>query len=415
VGVKFRYLDGLRGLAALIVVFDHLAFMYVPYAVNAGGAPHGLGPLLHNTPLQLLISGDLAVCIFFVLSGIVLSAKFFRTGEASVVMASAVKRYFRLAIPVLGSVIIAYGLMRLGLLFNHEAGALTSDWWKGFWGFRPDWWEAGGQGAFGVFTSDHNSYNPVLWTMKLEFVGSFMVFAVLLLFGRLRNRWAVYAVLGLLLWQTYYLAFLLGVVICDGWFAGGAVVSGRLPLRRAVWIPLLAASLLLGSFPTTGPGGTMFERWPFVPVQAHTAAAFGIIVAIMSSGLLKRLLEWRPVLFLGRISFPLYLLHFLVLGSYTSYLFVTLSGHMSLKAAMLVTLGPTFAVMGSAAYLYAKFVDEPAIRLSGRIYERWFGQRAETAPARAEERLAGADPAPERGLPEPGRAMVPPQAGAIPD
>jgi hypothetical protein len=80
-----------------------------------------------------------------------------------------------------------------------------------------------------------------------------------------------------------------------------------------------------------------------------------------------------------------------------------------------VTLGPTFAVMGSAAYLYAKFVDEPAIRLSGRIYERWFGQRAETAPARAEERLAGADPAPERGLPEPGRAMVPPQAGAIPD
>jgi peptidoglycan/LPS O-acetylase OafA/YrhL len=395
--VKFRYLDGLRGVAALVVVFDHLAFMYIPYAINAGGEPHGLGPVIHNTPLQLLVAGDLAVSIFFILSGIVLSAKFFRTGQEGVVMASAIKRYFRLAIPVLGSAVLAYGLLRLGLMFNVPAGNLTSDWWKAFWLFEPNFWAAVTEGVWGAFTTtaDARSYNPVLWTMQLEFAGSFLVFGMLLLFGKLRNRWAIYVVLGLLLWRTYYLAFLLGVMMCDYWFARGPGAAeaghgeaGRM-LRRMVWLPLLAVSLLLGSYPVAGTKGTIFDNivapyiGPNLTVLIHVVAAAGIILAVMSSGLMQRVLMWRPVLFLGRISFPLYLLHFMILGSYTSYLFVTLSAKMSMKTAMLITLVPTFAVLISAAYLFARYVDEPAIRLSGRVFARWFGPRRDAAVVQA--------------------------------
>src|SRR4051794_16656837 len=105
--MKFRYLDGLRGLAALIVVIDHLAISFFQAATDGSITRYHAQTaekLVFATPLHLLVSGNFSVCIFFVLSGFVLSAKFFRTHERSVAVASAWKRYLRLELPILGSV-----------------------------------------------------------------------------------------------------------------------------------------------------------------------------------------------------------------------------------------------------------------------------------------------------------------------
>jgi peptidoglycan/LPS O-acetylase OafA/YrhL len=280
-------------------------------------------------------------------------------------------------------------------MHNLEAGKLTSDWWKNFWQFAPNLKDALYEGTFGAFKNDANVYNPVLWTMKLELWGSFLVFGSLLIIGKLRNRWVLYGVLVLLLWRTYYPAFVLGVAACDYYFnrPEGAV---RRALERGWWVAVLAAALLIGSYPITELHGTVWANVPgFWPVQAHTLAAIGIVVAILSARGLQRALSSRTGRFLGRISFPLYLLHFLVLGSYTSYLFVHLSHQMSLKAAMLVAVLPTLAICVSAAYVYAKFVDEPAIRFSGWMFSRFFGGKA---PEKRADLMADSDPAPVHGV-----------------
>jgi peptidoglycan/LPS O-acetylase OafA/YrhL len=360
-------------------------FMFLPFAVNGSGFGYGhLQHLIHDTPLYLIVSGDFAVAIFFVLSGIVLSAKFFRTHDERVVAASAVKRYFRLAIPTLGSVLIAYALLRVGAMHNLAAGTLTSEWWKGFWQFIPNLKNAIYQGTYGVFFTDNTSYNPVLWTMKFELLGSFLVFAMLLLVGRLQNRWAAYAVLAAFFATSYYLAFVLGVAICDYYFNGNGLFQ-RL-LRQGWWIPVLAVSMLLGSFPVTNTHGTLFAAIPphsYIVAFVHIVAAFGTICAVMSIPLLQRVLEARPAQFLGRISYPLYLLHFLVLGSYTSYLFVTLTANVGLKWAIVLSVPPSLLILIIASYLYARWVDEPAIRLSGSVYKRLFrsGRRPMAEPA----------------------------------
>ena len=79
---KFRkpYLDGLRGCAACVVLFGNHAIAL-------------------NSPLLGFFNGNAAVCVFFVLSGYVLT-DLSRRSELTL-PAQAVRRYFRLVGPIL--------------------------------------------------------------------------------------------------------------------------------------------------------------------------------------------------------------------------------------------------------------------------------------------------------------------------
>ena len=100
---RVTYLDGLRGLACLVVVLDHYLYCYYPSTIT--GDP----TIIHNhfeltlarTPLNVIYNGDLAVCVFFVLSGYVLSRPYFSAPDKlGFLSISALKRYPRLVIPM---------------------------------------------------------------------------------------------------------------------------------------------------------------------------------------------------------------------------------------------------------------------------------------------------------------------------
>lgn len=81
---RLRELDGLRGLAALIVLFYHISLTYPSLAAPYYAQPVE-GPLafaLTYTPLHLLRDGRMAVYIFFVLSGLVLALPVLARGRA---------------------------------------------------------------------------------------------------------------------------------------------------------------------------------------------------------------------------------------------------------------------------------------------------------------------------------------------
>ncbi|MCB9988463.1 MAG: acyltransferase family protein [Rhodospirillales bacterium] len=63
---RFHGLDSLRGIAALVVVFNHF-YGVIPALASSENW------LFSYTPLHTLIAGRQAVIIFFVLSGFVLS------------------------------------------------------------------------------------------------------------------------------------------------------------------------------------------------------------------------------------------------------------------------------------------------------------------------------------------------------
>lgn len=76
---KINYLNGLRGVAAINVMIMHFFVALAPAMVYGSKYPSHFGSLdqiFSTTPLGLIGAGNFSVCIFFVLSGYVLTQKF---------------------------------------------------------------------------------------------------------------------------------------------------------------------------------------------------------------------------------------------------------------------------------------------------------------------------------------------------
>jgi len=89
-------LEGLRGLAALAVFSCHFLYVFFPYLARGRTVDQsGFVPLWHwetwfaRAPFTLLYNGDFAVAVFFVLSGYVLTRKFWNNGDVTSLTAGA--------------------------------------------------------------------------------------------------------------------------------------------------------------------------------------------------------------------------------------------------------------------------------------------------------------------------------------
>jgi len=131
-----------------------------------------------------------------------------------------------------------------------------------------------------------------------------------------------------------------------------------------------------------------FERFGNItclPMRLDAFHAFGhyaailIFAGVMILPFAQRLLSSRFCQFLGRYSFSLYLVHFPVLFTVTCAVVVRAQGLQHGRAALSIAAGLLLTIC--LAWLFERYVDAPATRLSRRIA----GQRPLLAslPARA--------------------------------
>jgi hypothetical protein len=93
-GGKFAGLDGLRGVASLVVVAWHFVYAFLPQRI--GIVPSfDPGSGLVGSPVFALLNGPGAVMLFFVLSGYVLPIGYFRSGRVEVVLRAVACRGWR--------------------------------------------------------------------------------------------------------------------------------------------------------------------------------------------------------------------------------------------------------------------------------------------------------------------------------
>ena len=297
---RLGYLDGLRGWAAAVVVFFHLSWQL--FGTNLPG--------LRLEWLGFLNNGFVAVFVFFVLSGVVLCQPFLRTGDIAQVRRMAIARYPRLAIPVAAVLLVAVLMGRAGFDFSAASGAIAGrDNGIDAIYLQPgiglaQWPKIAFYSAF--FYGDQIArFYPVLWTMPIEIAGSFMLFAGLALFGAARRLRLIAGGVGLALgWM--------GAPNLAG-FAAGALIGEFIasPAYGAPWRRRLGdgtgAVLLAGAFVAATRHHMPLSARLYVPI------AIPIVLAVVLSPTLHWLLQCRLSRFLGRVSFPLYLVHMLVI------------------------------------------------------------------------------------------------------
>jgi peptidoglycan/LPS O-acetylase OafA/YrhL len=325
--MRETYLDGLRGWASLFVLFGHLGPVFL---------------LTGHTfpPVPFLIDARLAVFVFFALSGYVLSITFFHTGERIEVVSLALRRYLRLTIPIAASLLIAFLVQVSGLAHNQAAGVAADSPWLTL-GFSipvrfPELLQFSLWDVYRFAPRDAIFYNAALWTMPFELLGSFLIFACLLVAGtsRLAQATIVCTFCALTWWaSSYFLPFALGMAIAL--------------LRAAAWPSLprglagagLAAVLVLAAL-----------RLPEDSIRSLSVFATLILATCMLSPGARRFLDLPISQWLGRISFPLYLTHLFAIYTVGAALYLWLGdgGKITAAGTLVVAAASTAAALALA-------------------------------------------------------------------
>lgn len=330
---RLAYLEGLRGIAAVIVVMNHIVVSFFPALYNGdpNQAHYPFEVIVANTPLTIVYGGNFAVSVFFVLSGYVLTYAQLRKASKPRILVSVTRRYIRLTIPVLVSCLLGYLFIACGWMFNRDAAGLTfSSWWLDrMFPNIADIGKALADGFGRVYWQMGSDYNPVLWTMSVEMIGSVGIFVLLkisLLQQKRKLSWLVWLAIGICLMNTYYFCFLAGILICK---ADMEDLQGLLLYRS--WVPLLLLGVWLGSFPFTQKISSFYEPLAFLfsgmTRPGHSARMVGAIIvvyAVVFSPQLQGLFSKNWLVKTGRISFSMYLLHTILLCSFMCYVFLIL-------------------------------------------------------------------------------------------
>lgn len=177
-------LEGLRGLAALGVVAAHFLFSFFPYLskrfIESVDIPqrYALEKYLDYGILGIFYNGSFQVSIFFVLSGYVIIGKFIRTGEANILRIASLKRMPRLMMPVFISCVFAYVLLACGAMCTSNAVAIGGAGWPmAQYQDKISFATMLHQSTLGVIFAKTYPLNSPLWTIRIELIASFMLFA----------------------------------------------------------------------------------------------------------------------------------------------------------------------------------------------------------------------------------------------
>lgn len=369
--------DGLRGLAALSVTITHFIAAFLPSLLfyNYGALfprpvePGPLADVFGSPAFTLFYNGHFPVLIFFVLSGYVLTLSWFERADAGPVLQRRLwSRYLRLNLPIMAAIALAWLAFSAGLMHTGQAAQLSgsTNWLASF--YRPGLTglEALKEALFGSIVLGSASFLPPLWTLKIEFIGSIYIL-LFFLAKPARHTFLPMALACLLLHvvhaeqSIYYIAL----------FAGAAL--HRVHLTRAGQVAVFSAGLYFGAYQHfRAMYGFLPDPQVWDVKSFYNAIGAACVCAAVLSGLGSRLLNLPVVQFLGRISFSIYLLHFIVLCSLSTAFYAHFP-----RDPLYIGIGfiVYLTICVGAAWLFERWVDRPAIALSRRFGDLLCGKK----------------------------------------
>lgn len=350
---KLDCLEGVRALACIGVVLCHLKGAFFPNS--------GLAALLSKTPIHYLFSGNTAVRIMFILSGFVLSYKYFRTGDTQTLEKDAVKRYIRLALPMAAVTFIVYFMMRMNLFYNNEAAMLTGS--QTFLGafnqFEPQLKTAFLDGFWNTLFNGASGYVGPSWTMTYEMLGSYLIFAIIAILKNKKARYILYA-LYLLIFPAYYTYFILGMLICD-LYTQEEWINRFLKEHSVITIGLHIAAWYYISVVSNLDA----YRWKNMVFYVASTAMF---LTLFNNPLLDRIWGNKAAVTVAKHGFSIYLLHWPIIESFScAYLLSLTALGYSHRWIVLSDVILSMVVVYVISVLFTRFVVQPSNKLSDTV------------------------------------------------
>lgn len=380
---KLGYLDGLKVIACFMVFNFHFVNLFYPgeYCLlpeyyHAPKVEYFIG----STPLNILCGAKFAVRIFLALSGFFVGYRFFLTKDKESLKSGAIKKYFRLVFPIVAVNLLVYILMKLSLYQNAEASVLAhSEVFSGNYNtFAPSLGGALKEAFIGCFINGSNQYNGPIWFIFYEFFGTLMVAVIILLFGEKKWRYIVYAVAAIAFIRSDFLSMILGMVVCDLTYCEPKWLA-KFSTKRWLMGLLLACGIFLGSFPPIGEHyeGTIYQFFPIKVMFYYNVAAPMILYALLHLKTVPKALDIKPLTWFTKYTYCFYLLHFPILCTFSSGLFIAWYGKINYHLLALINVLLTVLLISVLAVLMHKFVEKPGIKIANVVVELFEGNTGE--------------------------------------
>jgi peptidoglycan/LPS O-acetylase OafA/YrhL len=270
-------------------------------------------------------------------------------------------RYLRLNIPIAVSIALSFAILAGGGYRHVDAAKAVAQgsWFSGFIPSDLTFTDAARSALFDAVLFGTGPLNPPVWTLRVEFLGSIFVLLLHLCGPRGRPVLAT-AIAALLVDRIYGSESIYFIAIL-----GGALLNLVRPSAMVARV-CVVVGLYFGAFQY---GHALYD---FLPIARWDAKSFYNVVGAcclmtgVIGGVGRSFLDSRPVQFLGRQSFALYLMHFIVLCSIGSHLYLALYDTVGLVPVFVLYLGSCLAI----SVLFTRLVDRPAIAAS-HAFARW--------------------------------------------
>jgi|TARA_B110000090_G_C13364795_1_gene439699 peptidoglycan/LPS O-acetylase OafA/YrhL len=333
---RLESVDFLRGIAVISVVFYHLT--HTKGFLDSEG-------LVYN---MFKDAGEFGVSVFFVISGYVIPYSMFKSGyKVSNFKAFFFKRIIRIE-PV----------FILSIFFTASIYILLSRGPEIYWNYIPYKVDFTNFvlhiGYLISFVPNENWINPVYWSLGIEFQ-YYLVIGLIFPFFILKKK----------IFNT--ISLFLITAIC--WFIFFNFVKdtylhyGRLLFR---FFPIFLVGISLFQLKEK-----LLDKYSFVIFNSSiillcwTEFKPRVIVAILFALIILFLMKKSPkfFLFLGKISFSMYLVHVPIGGAIGKLIIPHFQDDGIRTILILLSMVPIIGI----SWLFYEFIEEPCIRLSKRI------------------------------------------------
>jgi len=355
-GERISYLDSARGIAALMVLFYHYLGWKYP-------------DLLIIKWSYLIFNGSDAVSFFFVLSGFVLAYPYLQLGKSLDIGKFYINRVFRIYPAFLVALLINTFYAMRNDLSQHTLSTLYHLFILNDFKF---WEEA-------LLIKGKPNFLLLDWTLSIEMTMSFLM-PFLIVIAMREKRLIIWLVLSFLLYSyitgQFFIHFALGLLICAYYqYIKSESFKHSIWYRyRAVILIVAFALFSLRHIDRIAPFGPTYNYVAGLlqlELFVYTAiASFVFIVYMIVSGKLQRLLQHRILLFLGKISYGIYLMHWVFVWSLFDHWEILLRYFPNNKTAFISLLIICLAATIISASILYYAIELPFIKMGKRITKK---------------------------------------------
>lgn len=387
---RIAWMDGLKGLSCIFILLHHFIMGFYPAAYsgdyNLSHMRSQADVAFAQSPLAFFAIGDLWVSVFCMISGFVIAYQVFRMTQEGQLSKALLKRYPRLMLPVFFVSAFVFVMLQFGWFYNSQAAALThSEWLDLFYHDKS--------GIIELFTDCliddwfvglRTIYSNAFWMLKDLFLGSFVAYILAIMGKSLKKNLVFVYIFVCILYlsiNSRMADFSFGVLLAFLFMQYGSLFEQKKKLFVPLGIVLLVVGFFLGAYPVAveptngyrylaGIGNFLYHRLtPYL--FYHKLAVFALLLGIFMLHGLQKVLETKICLFLGKVSYAVYLIHIPVLFSLTALLFVKLYGVLlQYNLAALLALLISLVVIVALSWLFYHFIEKRCVRFTNWLVDK---------------------------------------------